>query len=85
MRHMIRILALIVILFWYNGEAHSQHFSVTLSSKHEGKLNTIKSGHKRLVKYYKFLKRDSLKQAKENRKLLRHKYDSTWRAEKSKV
>jgi len=36
-----------------------QNFKMNLSSQHEQKLEAIKSGHKRMMKYYKYYKKDS--------------------------
>jgi hypothetical protein len=37
---------------------------ISLTAKHQQKLSAIQSGHKRLVKFYKFFRRDSIRQMK---------------------
>lgn len=60
---------------------HAQSLNVNLSPRHSQKLSTIKSGHKRLTKFYKFYKRDSAKHFRKQEKYYKKLLDSTYRAD----
>jgi hypothetical protein len=62
----------------------AQHFVVNLSSKHQQKLASVKDGHKRLVKYYRFLKKDSIRQRKRTDWYYEKQLDSAWRVYKQR-
>lgn len=59
----------------------SQSFKVNLSPKHEEKLSGIKSGHQRMLSYYKYYKKDSSKHFKKWSKAAKHYQDSLFKAE----
>lgn len=59
----------------------AQDFNVNLSPKHERKMTTIKSGHKRMMKYYKYYKKDSALQRRTMDKKARNQMDSVFKAE----
>lgn len=61
----------------------AQSANVTLSARHINKLSLIESGNKRLMKFYRFYKIDSAKQARAAEKAYKRTLDSIWR-EKSK-
>lgn len=63
------------------GYGFSQTLNINLSPNHAQKLSTIKSGHKRLVKFYKFYKKDSVKHFKKQDRHYRKLIDSAYRAE----
>jgi len=71
----------IVISFLFMAEIKSQDFSVALSPKHSERLNTIKSGHKRLIKYYKFHKKDSARHQRNQERIYRHTLDSAYKTQ----
>lgn len=79
---MFRIFAFIVFL---PVVTFSQSFNVTLLPKHEQKLAQVKTGHTRMVKYYKFYKRDSARLARVFNKKQKAKWDSALKAEKTQV
>jgi hypothetical protein len=60
----------------------SQTFNVNLSPKHQRKMSAFQSGHKQMMKYYKYYKQDSIKQRKENDKDAKHNIDSVFRADR---
>ena len=59
--------------------SQAQNFHLSLSQKHSQQLNTIKDGHKRLVKYYKFYKKDSANYSRSQQRKYQHILDSTYR------
>lgn len=61
----------------------SQSFKANLSPKHEQKLSSIKSGHKRMLSYYRFYKKDSAGHVKKKTKQAKREWDSLRRAEAS--
>ncbi len=63
------------------GILFSQSFKVNLSPKHEQKLGHVKSGHKRMMKYYKYHKKDSAQHSKKKNKQARKELDSLRKAE----
>jgi hypothetical protein len=74
---MIRLIFLVcVIVFSFHLNTHAQNFSINLSPKHNQKLNSIQSGHKRLLKYYKFYKKDSTQFRKQQNKNFKKSFDS---------
>lgn len=79
------VFAAAVFLLCFSFELQAQRVSVTLSPKHENKLSTIQSGHKRLVKYYKFLKKDSSRQVRQETKRYKHMFDSMYRANRKRI
>ncbi len=62
----------------------AQQFNVNLSPSHQQKLSTIESGHKRMVKYYRYYKKDSARLVKRENKKKRLAWDSTFKAQKNK-
>ena len=58
-----------------------QGFKINLSPKHEQKLGMIKSGHKRMMSYYKFYKKDSAHHLKKITKRAKQYRDSLYKAE----
>ncbi len=54
------ILISLILLMTTAYSSNAQSSQITLSEKHLRKLDKIKDGHKRLVKFHKFYKRDSL-------------------------
>lgn len=59
----------------------AQNFNINLSENHLRKLETYKSGHKRLKQYYKFYRKDSLDLSSAQRKKYKRELDSISRAE----
>lgn len=51
-----------ILLFFVSANINGQQVSVVLSGKHQKKLNQISSGHERITKYHKYLRKDSLRQ-----------------------
>jgi hypothetical protein len=72
----------ILLLIFLPGILAAQNVSINLSPKHANKLNTYKSGHKRLVKYYKFYKKDSTRFMKKQERHYKKTLDSAYRAER---
>ncbi|MEO1099409.1 MAG: hypothetical protein AAFX57_16890 [Bacteroidota bacterium] len=70
----------ILLLICLTGFAHAQTFKVRLSQKHLNKVERAKDGRSRLKKYRKFYSKDSLKQAKKEKKFWKHKSDSLLKA-----
>lgn len=60
----------------------AQNASVSLSPKRQEKLSSIKSGHKRMARFYQFYKRDSIKQAKKEDKYYKKRLDSLYQAQR---
>ncbi len=58
----------------------AQTIKITLSPKHTHKLTTIKSGHKKLTKFYKYYKKDSTQYVRAQEKHYKKTFDSTYRA-----
>jgi hypothetical protein len=58
----------------------AQNFSISLSEKHLGKLQSYENGHKRLKQYYKFYKKDSAQHFKKLDKKYKRDLDSVYRA-----
>lgn len=75
---------LLSFLLLINYNLFAQHGQIVLSPKHQEKLSHIRSGHARLIKYYKFYKTDSAKNAKSRERQLRRFMDSTWKADNAK-
>src|SRR3989337_2526502 len=76
MRNRVKFVCLVLFLglpFF----ADAQHFSVNLSQKHAAKLNALKSGKKRLIKYYKYYKKDSTQYMRKQEKHYKKAFDST--------
>ncbi len=59
----------------------AQSFKVNLSPKHEQKLSAVKSGHQRMMRYYKFYKKDSAKHFKAWGKAAKRYQDSLFRTQ----
>jgi hypothetical protein len=78
---MIRALYLLVLII-LPGQIIAQSFLINLSPNHQQKLNTIKSGHQRMMKYYKYYKKDSTHHSKKQEKKYKHTIDSTFKAER---
>lgn len=60
----------------------SQTFNISLSPTHSQKLNKYKTGHKRMLKYYKFYRADSVKEVKARLKKSKKVWDSLLQVEK---
>jgi hypothetical protein len=58
-----------------------QSFKINLSPKHDQKLGGIKSGHKRMMKYYKYHKKDSAHHIKSKDKKAKKESDSLRKAD----
>lgn len=63
------------------GLLFGQSFKVNLSPKHQQKLTSISSGHKRMMSYYKFYKKDSTALLKNKTKQAKREWDSLRKAE----
>jgi hypothetical protein len=72
--------ALIAAIVFITGST-CLHAQIDLSPKHSAKLSTIKSGHKRLVKFYKFYKKDSTRHIKWQEKKYKRLLDSAYHAD----
>ena len=70
-----------ILLILSSLRLHGQTFSVPISPKHSAKLNSIQSAEKRLIKYYKFYKKDSARFTREQHKRFKRTIDSAYRAE----
>jgi len=70
-------------MYFFSAEVSGQSFKINLSRSHEQKLNQLKSGHKRMMKYYKYYKKDSAGHIKKLNKKARHSMDSAVKAEAS--
>jgi hypothetical protein len=73
--------ALYILLILCPGILFSQSFKVNLSPKHEQKLGHVKSGHKRMMKYYKYHKKDSAQHSKKKNKQYKKELDSLRKTE----
>jgi hypothetical protein len=60
--------------------ATAQNFSVALSEGHMKKLNALNSGKKRLIRYYKYYKKDSAQFVRKQDRYFKSTFDSTFRA-----
>ena len=76
-RYIIIIISSLCIQSYFT---EAQDFSINLSSKHHNKLNSIKDGHTRLVKYYKYYKKDSAQFMRKQEKHYKKAFDSTYHA-----
>ncbi len=70
----------LVLFFILPFVADAQSFSVNLSQKHTEKLNGLKDGRKRLIKYYRYYKKDSTRYMRQQNKFYKKSFDSTFRA-----
>lgn len=61
-------------------QGFSQSVNINLSSNHQRKLSTLKSGHSRMKKFYTYFKRDSIKHFKELNRQQKRNWDSVARA-----
>jgi hypothetical protein len=79
----VKKLLFVVVLFLclLASNLFAQTFAVSLSPKHASKLNSIKTGHKRLVRYYKYYKKDSTHHIRKEDKRYRHILDSAYRSD----
>lgn len=75
---------LTIALLLFSLMGFSQTFNINLSPNHQQKLTSIKSGHKRMVKFYKYYKKDSAQHTKKLTKQEKRLWDSTMRAERSR-
>lgn len=71
----------IILLIIFPQAIFSQGFKINISPKHEQKLGMIKSGHKRMMSYYKFYKKDSAKHFKNWSRQAKHYQDSLLKAD----
>src|SRR5687767_4147103 len=72
----VKVNLILIVLILGSMGAVGQTFKVNLSPSHDKKLSLIKSGHKRMMKYYKFYKKDSVKHLKKVNKQARKTMDS---------
>jgi hypothetical protein len=72
---------LIIVLVFIPWISEAQSFKVNLSPRHQEKLTNIQSGHKRMGKYYKYVKKDSARTVKRINQKARQQSDSTFQAE----
>ena len=80
-----KIIFIVLTVFCLSSPARqckAQSFKINLSPKHDQKLSAIKSGHKRIVKYHKYVSRDSAKDAKQSKKLSNRESDSLRKADR---
>ncbi|MBX2969584.1 MAG: hypothetical protein KF803_09435 [Cyclobacteriaceae bacterium] len=63
----------------------AQSFNINLSPIHQQKLTKIESGHKRMVKFYKFYKKDSARYIKKLSRQHKKALDSTMLAENNRA
>ncbi|MBL7854173.1 MAG: hypothetical protein JNL17_07235 [Cyclobacteriaceae bacterium] len=64
----------------FSTAAKGQSFRFNLSPRHQSKLDAVQSGHKRMVKYYKFAKRDSARHVRNLSQRAKREKDSLVRA-----
>jgi hypothetical protein len=81
----MRKLVLIIMLILFSSSLWSQSINISLSPAHNQKLNKFKSGHKRMMKYYKFYKNDSARVVKAINKQEKAKWDSIVKSEKAQA
>jgi hypothetical protein len=67
-------------LLFISSCAFAQTFKVALSPKHTSQLSAIKSGHERMVKFYKYYKRDSVRHVHGQERFHKKQLDSAYRA-----
>jgi hypothetical protein len=69
------------LLIFFPSILFAQSFKVNISPKHQQKLSAIKSGHQRMMRYYKFYKKDSAKHSKAWSKSAKRYQDSLLRTQ----
>jgi len=74
----IILVVFLVLLFCLNGNAQTS--GVYLTPRHAQKVGLIKSGHKRLIKYYKYNRKDSARYERKRKRHYTAVLDSTWKA-----
>jgi len=72
---------LLLICLLATSSLYAQNFSINLSQRHSKQLNSFKSGHKRLVKYYRFYKKDSARHQRNQERIYRNTLDSACKAQ----
>lgn len=80
---MTKCIAILMLLF-IPVLAYSQKLNITLSPEHQQKISQAKSGHRQMLRFYKYYKKDSAKQAKARDKKYKKEFDSTWRTERKR-
>lgn len=64
---------ILLLLILHNGFSQ---INITLSSRHQNKLSEIKSGHKRAKHFYRYFKKDSLRQLRHLNRRAKRSWDS---------
>ncbi|MBL0743090.1 hypothetical protein [Chryseolinea lacunae] len=71
----------VFFVFLLTTSAYSQDFTISLSPRHQKKLNATRNGHSRLVRYYKYYRRDSSRFVHDQERSYKRRLDSTFKAE----
>ncbi|HYG17967.1 MAG TPA: hypothetical protein VD816_03525 [Ohtaekwangia sp.] len=79
---MTRYIFILLLLIGAAVSAKAQHFVVSLSPKHQHKLASIDDGRKRMLKFYRFLKKDSVRERRRIDRYYEKQLDSIWQVEK---
>lgn len=76
---------IIILILLFPMYLFAQTLNINLSPKHQQKLSGIESGHKRMVKFYKYYKKDSARYVKKLNRQQKKTLDSAFLAEAART